>query len=96
MPGASQDFRTCTFGVRQGFDSHAKEISGRAGLPAGSLHVRRDPKTWLARTTLAVGLLVAVGMVVVQFPCLRVGFWSRDWSWPDQDARGQTEWGRPF
>jgi hypothetical protein len=44
----------------------------------------------------AGGLLLAVGVVMVQFPCLRVGFWSWDWYWLDQDARGQTRWGGPF
>jgi hypothetical protein len=44
----------------------------------------------------AGGLLLAAWLAVVQLPCLRVGFWSWDWYWLDQDARGQTGWGGPF
>jgi hypothetical protein len=54
--------------VQQGLGSHAKGPCGRADPPAGPLHVRRDPRAWLARTTLVGRLLVAAGMVVVKFP----------------------------
>jgi hypothetical protein len=49
------------------------------------------------RATTLIGALAAlVALVAVQAPSLRAGFWSWDWYWLDQDARGQTAWGGPF
>lgn len=68
----------------------------RSDGSTGDVEGRRPPRIRTRKEVLPVAFAAMMVLVAALYPSLRAGFWSWDWYWIDEHARGNTAWGGPF